>query len=219
MRVAIAVPSYSDWKAPMGISMAMLASYCTAKGIQFALISHGGTLIAKARNALVRMAQQTGADWILFVDDDMTFPMDALARLLAHDKDIVGVAACGRVPPYEIGGVLAEQASSGLVEALRLGMGMMLVRMSVFDRTPAPWFAHSFEEPRTPENPDGEMGEDYYFVRKALEHGARAYCDLDLTPSIGHIGDQVFHVTPDQLNGGFGRASPLSAIPSWSIKK
>lgn len=219
MRVAIAVPSYSEWKAPMGISMAMMASYCTANGIRFTLISHGGTQVAKVRNALVRMARDAGADWILFIDDDMTFPMDSLVRLLAHDRDIVGVAACGRVPPYEIGGAFVQRASEGLVEATRLGMGMMLVRMTVFDRIPSPWFIHSFDEQKTPVNPDGEMGEDYYFVRRAREHGAVAYCDLDLSLQIGHIGDMVFHVTRDQLNGGYGRAAPLSAIPTWSVKK
>ena len=54
--------------------------------------------IDKARNACALEALRTGADYLLFLDDDNPVPPDALELMLADDKDIVIVPILGRVP-------------------------------------------------------------------------------------------------------------------------
>ncbi len=53
-----------------------------------------GTNVAHQRNQLVRKFLETGIEWMLFVDDDMTFEPDALDRILevadAKERPIVG---------------------------------------------------------------------------------------------------------------------------------
>jgi len=34
-------------------------------------------------------------------------------------------------------------------------------------------------------------GEDYSFCQKARRHGYQIWCDIDLTDTIGHLGEQV----------------------------
>lgn len=41
-----------------------------------------------ARNAAVKRALDVGADWLFFIDSDMDFPVDTLARLKVLDADI-----------------------------------------------------------------------------------------------------------------------------------
>ncbi len=54
--------------------------------------------IDKARNACVLEALRTGADYLMFVDDDNPVPPDTLELMLADDKDIVAAPILGRVP-------------------------------------------------------------------------------------------------------------------------
>ena len=53
--------------------------------------------IDKARSACVLEALRTGADYLLFVDDDNPIPPDTLDLMLADDKDIVTAPILGRV--------------------------------------------------------------------------------------------------------------------------
>ena len=54
------------------------------------------------RELLARNAIELGADYILYLDDDMTFEPDLLKRLLAHKKDVVTAVAYQRKAPYQI---------------------------------------------------------------------------------------------------------------------
>ena len=65
-----------------------------------------GALRALTAGAQVHhIPKPMSADEILWVDTDMQFPEDALLRLLAHDKDIVGCNYRTRTPPYACAGI------------------------------------------------------------------------------------------------------------------
>jgi glycosyltransferase involved in cell wall biosynthesis len=196
MIVAVAVPSYSGWHPSMALSMTALVAHATRAGIDLAILSAHRTQIATARNQLVRMAQERRAEWLLFVDDDMIFPGNALARLLAHDRDVVGVMAPSRTHGRTVGEASTPLVSyNGLILAHRLGAGILLIRMSVFDRMPLPWFKIAWGEGIvTDENRDGEIYEDYLFCREAQKAGVELWYDRALSLEIGHVGEHTYRL-------------------------
>ena len=143
-------------------------------------------------NKLVRTAQEYKADYVLFIDSDMMFPKDALARLIDHDRDIVGATYCKRAPPFEIIGktVAGDMPCSGLVEAEWLPAGMLLIRASVFERMAFPWFYESYV--------DGDLhSEDANFCDDARKTGLSVWLDCDLSFELAHLA--VYPVTIPQV--------------------
>ncbi len=168
---------------------------------------------AQGRNRIVRHAQQANADWLLWIDADMIFAPEALLNLLEHNLDIVGADYRLRAPPFKRVGLFlrdddpnrsthlraveAHSRRTGLIEMAVLGLGLMLVRASVFEKLPAPWFGRTWvKEHATPDNPDGFSTEDSYFCSVARMHGYRVWCDLDVSAKVQHIGEAVvpFHL-------------------------
>jgi hypothetical protein len=136
----------------------------------------------------------TDAQWFLFIDADMVFPWDALDRLIAHDKDVVGVAYRKRKPPYEKIGVPCGEKTpplNGLAEYEMLGLGLVLVKRKVLEKIGAPWFLRVWQKDSPdPANPDGFTTEDTWFCAHARHHGFRIWCDMDLTKEVSHWGVQ-----------------------------
>ena len=56
------------------------------------------SLITRGRNDLARMFLKRDADYLMFIDADITFPKDAIPALLLADKDVV----CGVYSKKEI---------------------------------------------------------------------------------------------------------------------
>src|SRR4051812_45016016 len=46
--------------------------------------------VAASRCDLAKLALERGADWLLWLDSDHTFPANTLARLLARGRSVVG---------------------------------------------------------------------------------------------------------------------------------
>lgn len=126
-----------------------------------------GTNVAHQRNQLVRKFLDTGIEWLLFVDDDMTFEPDALDRLLETadpvERPIVGalcfawiVSANQQVTPtiYLLGEKDGETKlvrhtgypRDAVVPCNATGTGFLLIHRSVFIelakrwQTPFVWF-------------------------------------------------------------------------------
>ncbi|HEV2676825.1 MAG TPA: hypothetical protein VGV37_20025 [Aliidongia sp.] len=191
VRIAVAVPSADMVHADFAMSLARM---CVAtQGLQINVINNKSSIVAIARNNGVRLAQEFGAHYMLFLDSDMMFPDSTLWRLLMHRQDIVGATYSKRVPPYPtLGTVLpgeVAQMPSGLIEMARIPTGCLLIRMSVFDKLPRPYFRFESNE----ETGD-ILGEDYIFCDRAREAGFRIWCDPALSHEIGHIGQQVFKI-------------------------
>lgn len=161
---------------------------------------------AHGRNRMTEWALNAGADWLLWLDADMVFPPDALARLLAHDVDIVGADYRRREAPFDRIGLFvhpddkrglpefrtveAQSQTTGLAERGMLGLGLFLVRANVFRKLPAPWFQRVYvAKNATPDNPLGFCTEDSFFCNYARYHGFRVWCDLDLSAEVQHVGE------------------------------
>lgn len=135
-----------------------------------------------AVNALV----QHKATHVLWVDSDMAFPRDALHRLLAHDREIVGCNYPRRQGAHfssasDLGGQPFKASATGLEQAGVIGFGLLLTRTSVFDgEYDMPLFAHHDEH--------GYCTEDVTFCRKVRARGHEIWVDHDLSREVRHIG-------------------------------
>jgi len=163
------------------------------------------TVVDHARNLIVQQAQKDNASYILFIDDDMILPKDLFFRLLAHQKEVVGVLAFGRVAPYrpcvyswetsrENGNLMVRDRPdlirTGLQKVDAVGFGAVLIRMDVFKRLgPPPWFKFD------------EVGEDLTFCDRCAQKGIPVYCDTDLI--LPHITDEGVEITDYHFNEYF----------------
>lgn len=151
----------------------------------------GSRQIHFARNELVAAAMREKADYMAFIDADMTFPPDILHRLYYHSKDITGVLYKGRVKPhpynlfYNKDGDPVQVKKSWkppkdkLIEVDAVGTGVMLIRKKVFEELPQPYFFY-----------EAGRSEDIMFCREARRKGFRIHVDTSL--KCGHIGDHIY---------------------------
>jgi len=153
-----------------------------------------GTLIANQRAELTLDAMREQCSHILFIDSDMRFPQDLISRLLAHDLDIIATNCARRRMPtgptaqvYKPDGerelVWTMPESKGLQEVHSVGMGVMMIKSSVFKALSEPWYETPWRHDKR-----GYIGEDVFFCRKAREDGFKIWIDHDVSKEIGHIG-------------------------------
>lgn len=158
-----------------------------------------GSLLVASREELVKQALAWEADWLLWLDSDMTFSPDALVRLLMREKNIIGCNYVRRQVPTlpvttDMNDMLycTNPEDTGLVEIKHTGFGCLLVKSDVFKNIEEPWFdtqwVLSKETGKTM-----IMGEDVYFFRKARDIGEQVWLDNDLSQSTVHIGNFEFH--------------------------
>lgn len=191
MKVVIGVPYRDLVHATFAQCLAGLVGYSVARGVQVQCVFTDGTLIAPQREDIAQQAIHMGADYIMWIDSDMAFPVDALVHLLAHKADIVATNYCTRREPcYTVAfrgefsdNVYTEESSTGLEEVDSCGMGFMLTRVDVFKKLDLPWFEINYNR-----ETKATTGEDIFFCRKARAAGYQILIDHDLSKEIGHLG-------------------------------
>ena len=170
------------------------------RDISFAWV-HRHVRVDDLRNEAVLSARAAQASHLLFLDADMTWPTDLLARMLAHhERGMVSgryhlkawphspVAftsgavnlATGQVDyTYDI---IPPDASALRPEAM-IGMGCALIPMAVFRAMPMPWFEYQQDQ-----HGIWSITEDVSFCQKAAAVG----CPIWLDPTIvcGHVGQE-----------------------------
>jgi hypothetical protein len=186
--VTIAIPSGDMVHAGFAVSLAGLCH--ESAGMDLTICNPKSSIVAAARNSGVAQAEEAGAEYLLFLDSDMTFPRTTLRRLLDHGRDVVGATYSTRTSPFkELGTRLqpkAADAPPGLVEMTRIPTGCLLIRMAVFRHLSKPYFRFA-----TDEASGSITGEDYLFCDRVRDSGLRVWCDTALSLDLGHIGQQV----------------------------
>jgi len=174
-------------------TMACLLEMIVNGGYDFHIViaEHGYT-IAENRLYCAAQAVQNKSDYLLYIDDDMTFPPETLEQLLSNKKEIVGVVASPRMITDNTtvalldGKVLKkEDIPKELFEVSHVGTGVMLIDTKVFEKIEQPYFQFTTY-------PNGMTldGEDAWFCKQARKAGLNIYCDPTL--SIGHLGDYLY---------------------------
>lgn len=140
---------------------------------------HGMT-IDRGYTEAVLQAIRDGATHLMCIEDDTFPPLDAIERLLAHDKDIV----CGWYPKRQPGSrvgvpIVLENGkrktldnpddTNGLVELYTAPMGCTLIKTDVFQHIEMPWFVTT-----------GQLTQDSFFSQKARDAGYMLWCDTSI---------------------------------------
>jgi len=203
MKIAICIPSRGDMMMGTAFDLATMCAYDARfrQGTQ-GIYTINGTLIFDQRNKLAEAALNEGADYILWVDADMRFPKNTIERLLAHDKDIIGVNATTRHYPVAPTAKYLEcdfetntstwipvdsLGKTGIEQVSAIGCGVMLVKRKVFEGIKKPYFwfydlkGHKI------------LGEDIHFCIAAHDAGFETWVDHGLSNEIGHIGQLVYN--------------------------
>lgn len=170
-------------------------------------ISYGmvlNSLVYDARNALAAQAVNEDADYILWLDSDMTFEPDMLERMLADDKEIVCGLFFRRRPPfspciyktlradreYPERNVFEKQFAYPDEIFTVEGCGMAAVLMSTdVLRKIALNEMRDGRKAIPPFVPLLGFGEDLSFCIRAREAGCEIWCDPQI--KIGHMASLV----------------------------
>lgn len=170
-----------------------------------------GSILTMQRNESLKRMQ---GDWLIFIDDDMVWQPDAVAKLVASWQEIqplfdvpviLGGLCHRRQEPYDPTMYMRERKDGGhyrflekwetdIVEVDATGMAFVLIPASALEamaaRAGTVW--PSFEE-RQGKNPppifrwDGNVGEDLAFCQDAKAAGCRVFVDTRI--KIGHIAE------------------------------
>lgn len=167
-----------------------------------------GSVLTIQRNALVQLMR---GDWVIMIDDDMTWEPDALLRLVdtyhslkdqGLDPDIVGGLCFRRGFPYQPTLYMRETATTGpyniretwepgeIVEVDATGMAFCLIAKRAFERLVGdemPPYEVRRDHTKTPDFfqwRDG-MGEDLRFCMDVKAAGGRIFVDTGI--KTGHV--------------------------------
>lgn len=204
-RVVIGIATYS------GLEIRTFVCYdaLDKSQVQPLLAVSERVIIDRARNGIANEALKADADYLLFIDDDMTFEPDALNRLIERDKDIVAGMFFGRVEPsmhltfeyrrdsitgqnqyekYDIDKLLEHEEKGECFECYATGTGFTLINTRVLK-------AMAEEDPEKPffetrERGENKCSEDVFFCDRAQKLGFKVWCDTQV--KVGHIGTKVW---------------------------
>lgn len=200
VRLYISVASCRDWKPKFAQSLAALTHHLTANGIKghnltnYFLRSWGnGSCLSILRQAFVDEMIADGFTHWLSLDDDMTFPMDIVDRLIAHDRDVVSCNA--RYKTEEIKGScqgmdgkpINTNGKTGIEELKTMGGAIFLARVEVFKDIPKPHFQVLWSPVH-----QNYVGEDVHFATLLRINGVKLWADHDVSRDITHIGEKEF---------------------------
>ena len=171
----------------------------------------GDSLVARARNKIVADFLATDCTHLLFLDTDLIFSVQAIARLLSHDVAIVGglypkkqkelAWVCNMLPE-------SEPDARGLQRVKYIGTGAMLIRRDVIELMIRCHPEIAYETDRGQQQRiehdifpcapmfDPEHGntryhsEDWGFCRRALNLGIDVHADTCVV--MKHVGDCIY---------------------------
>lgn len=204
MNLAVCVPISWDFvPTPFVISFTQLFRPSQLKAIRQLGIVRYFHLFNRAfpldhnRNLLVKKSLELEADWVLFLDADMTFPPDLVSALVqdAMESGAAMVSACyfKKLPPHACVSARKrhpddpqlltplDTVDKGLADCDVIGMGAALIQREVFAAIAYPWFEYEVYE----NTGERTITEDVPFCRKAKEAGFRILTDTRLV--CGHV--------------------------------
>jgi hypothetical protein len=174
----------------------------------------GNSNLPRARNELVAAFLASDYSDFLAIDDDMGFTPNAVMRLLASDKDLIGGVGCKKVicpdtdPAKWCLRTLHQEITQddmGAIEIEAIGTGFLKITRAVFDRmikahpdwkrrgwpnmpeAARAWYYQFF---RFDPNDQEEIGEDIAFCREWRALGGSVW--VDPTIKLIHVGEHEY---------------------------
>ena len=186
-RVIIAMPTQNTVQTLCAFSLVQ-----AVRNVDFDVdfIVRMGCDIIGSRVWLVKKAREMGGSHMLFVDDDMFFAANKnnpIETLLSREKDIIGAPYNFRQLPLKSTATPLTDITptDTLYKCKAVGTGFLLIKLSVFDVIPEPWF-------RFARSSDWELvqGEDAFFCEVAQKAGFDVWVDPSV--KVSHIGEYLF---------------------------
>lgn len=158
------------------------------KHINFLYVNPARMSIDRMRNLVGETALQYGADYLLFLDDDVLVQRDGFERLLACKADIAAGKVVIRGYPFDWmvfqpkgkdkDGLYACKTlpDSGIVPCAAVGFSFCLIKTSILKDIPKPWFVTGLHNT-----------EDIYFCVKAKQANPKVKIVVDCSVQCGHI--------------------------------
>lgn len=163
---------------------------CLERSEDVNLVFSRGAEISGNRNKITEVMLETGADWVLYLDDDHVLQPHTLNRLLASGKDVISAHYNYRQYPFnsvlmanelDDGAFIMKQLhpqESGVVPVAAAGAGCLLVTRKVIEALEPPYWTLGQINPAT-------WGDDLHFCSRVRKAGFQIFCDLN--NPIGHI--------------------------------
>jgi hypothetical protein len=212
-KIAVLIPTHEmvpyRWALDLAGLVGETTQYLMPDGsdkaeIVFDIRAQTGTYLHSMRQELIEYQLTEGITHALWLDSDMSFPNNALLRLLAHNQDMVGINYSQRSPTPDFVAIkkagwdgegaeklVTDENSKGLEEVDVIGFGMVLIRTSALRDLPnpdkGPWFWFEWIK-KTRQ----QIGEDAYFCRLMQKSGRKIYVDHDLSKECRHIGQYEY---------------------------
>jgi len=200
LNLLIGIPSGDFWVRHFGMSLCNMMGYLMSTPVpgfreqRMQPMVLSGSILSRARSKLVQHALKEKFTHILFVDTDQDFPRDTAHRLLQLGKDVVGCnIAIKQVPSKPTarskspnpGGdeVFTDPDSPPLEVVWRLGTGIMLIDVRVFEKIGARVFAIDWKEEL-----QDYQGEDWSMCEALEAAGYKIWVDHRLSDEVGHWG-------------------------------
>jgi len=163
-----------------------------------------GHVLTLQRNECIR---NMDGDWIIFIDDDMTWQPDAIRRLVEtqrkYDLDMVGGLCFQRGDPYQPTLYMRERPDEGnyvfledwerdnVVEVDATGMAFVLITRRLLEAIAGEFPDRNTRSKGRPPSyfrwDEKGFGEDMTFCQDAKKAGGRIFVDTSI--KTGHIGE------------------------------
>jgi hypothetical protein len=205
MKVALCIPCHGDTKADFTFSLARLIAYTLRHkpDVEIETLVARSSILVQSRTRLFEWSREWGADFILWLDSDHTFPAGALVRLLELDRPIIGANYRRRdasVYPsavrrdawgqwHLVQTTLRGAAASAVEPVDRIGFGFLLMHIETVVK--------AFGEPLYPlfstiSLANGDfVGEDSLFCDRLRAAGIHIHVDHQISLITGHIAEQT----------------------------
>ena len=183
---------------PGTVSTAFVLSLRATPGVDEWLEQRSGPNVARARNLLVERFLATDHEWMFMVDTDMSWPPDALERLLADGVNVVG-GLCfgvgeGRLIPTIFDTItlagedvivrVESYPRDRLVSCAATGAAFLLIHRQVLEDVRDRHFSAAFQWFQETERDGYPVGEDVTFCLRAGECGHQVHVDTRI--KVGH---------------------------------
>lgn len=205
--VVIALPTTGIVSSTVAVGWAFMFGKMLGVGVRTEIMCSNLGDVATARRELVKLALDTEATHVFWLDADILPEPDAALRLLEDDERVIGGLYRKRGFPYEpVVCSFDEEADmfksfsafdpEGVTEVGGMGHGCLLVETSVYRE-----MAAYFEDDRWYVF-DPDLGEDLYFCKRLRALGvsvwldARVRCSHEMTTVIPAMLDQSAAPSP-----------------------
>lgn len=217
LRLMVGIPSTQEWDAEFGMSLVLMSTFMGFPVPGFdrqsvRIHNKRGSILAQMRQELVEQAMEMEATHLLFVDSDQVFPKDLvhrmLRRMLKPEVQVVAANVATKMLPstptargFDKEPVYTLPESQGLEKVWRVGTGVMMIDMRVFERSgmvEPPWFDVKWNA-----ETGKYVGEDWYFCQRLERAGVSLWVDHDLSKEIGHRGVLAYDHSMVEVDGRY----------------